>query len=254
MNNDFYKLMLVTHREDCSLTDYLDFIKKCVSSGVTCVQLREKNAEPAFKLQFAQQLSQLLAPYHTPLIINDDLDLAIQVNADGVHLGQTDGSPQTAREKLGNKKFIGLSIESEDELIQANTLDLDYVAASAVFPTQNKKNLKTIWGIDGVHQLCKQTKHPLIGIGGITESNLAHVMEAGAHGVAIIGALHDALDPVKMTLKLRRIIDNRRLRKLVEGDEVRGETARRTEMSTQVHKDSSTEATKLELPKKSDEN
>ncbi len=209
MNNDFYKLILVTHRENASLADYLDFIKKCVSSGVTCVQLREKNAEPAFKLQFALQLKQVLAPYNTPLIINDDLDLAIQVDACGVHLGQTDGSPEIARIKLGSKKLIGLSIEAEEELQQANNLDLNYVAASAVFPTQNKKNLKTIWGIDGLHQLCKQTKHPLVGIGGITESNLAQVMGAGAYGAAIIGALHEARDPVAMALTLRKIIDSK---------------------------------------------
>ncbi len=209
MNNDFYKLMLVTHRENASLTDYLDFIKKCVSSGVTCIQLREKNAEPAFKLQFAQQLKQVLAPYNIPLIINDDLDLAIQVDACGVHLGQTDGSPEIARTKLGSKKLIGLSIEAEDELHQANHLDLNYVAASAVFPTQNKNNLKTIWGIDGVHKLCKQTRHPLMGIGGITESNLTQVMQAGAQGVAVIGALHEASDPIAMAITLRKIIDSK---------------------------------------------
>ncbi len=209
MNNEFYKLILVTHRENSSLTEYLDFIKRCISSGVTCVQLREKNAEPAFKLQFAQKLQQLLKPYKVSLIINDDVDLALQVNADGVHLGQSDDSPQKARNKLGNDKYIGLSIEAEHELKQANDLVLNYVAASAVFPTQNKKNLKTTWGIEGVRHLCTQTKHPLIGIGGITQDNLPQLMLAGAQGAAVIGALHQAENPAEMALKLRKIIDNR---------------------------------------------
>ncbi|BCA95038.1 thiamine-phosphate synthase [Legionella antarctica] len=209
MCNDFYKLILVTHRENSSLNEYLDFIKCCVSSGVTCVQLREKNAEPSFKLQFAQKLKQLLKPYNVPLVINDDIELALHVHADGVHLGQSDDSPQIARTRLGNEKYIGLSIESENELKQANNLALDYVAASAVFPTQNKKNLKTIWGIEGVCHLCNQTKHPLIGIGGITQSNLPQLMQAGAQGVAVIGALHLAENPEEMVLTLRKIIDNR---------------------------------------------
>lgn len=208
MIHDFYKLMLVTQRGNTSLTDYIDFIRQCASSGVSCVQLREKNAEPAFKLQFALQLKQTLTPFNIPLIINDDLDLALQVNACGVHLGQTDGAPQIAREKLGSKKIIGLSIESEAELQPANKLDLTYVAASAVFPTSNKNNLKTIWGTDGVHRLCKQTKHPLIGIGGITELNVAQVMQAGAQGVAVIGALHEASAPAAMAMTLRNIIDS----------------------------------------------
>ncbi|MCL9683492.1 thiamine phosphate synthase [Legionella maioricensis] len=213
MSNDFYKLMLVTHRENSSLTEYLDFIKKCISSGVTCVQLREKNGDPAFKLQFAQRLQQLLKPYNVPLIINDDVELALQTNADGVHLGQSDGSPQIARSKLGSNKYIGLSIESENELKQANDLNLNYVAASAVFPTPNKKNLKTLWGLEGVSQLCNLTKHPLIGIGGITQDNLPQLIQAGAQGAAIIGALHQAENPSEMALKLRKIIDNRNFKR-----------------------------------------
>ena len=209
MNTDFYKLILVTHRQNASLTDYLQFIEKCITSGVTSVQLREKNGDQAFKKQFALQLKKLLTPYHIPLIINDDLNLALEVNAEGVHLGQSDASPQIARNKLGFSKFIGLSIETEQELEQANDLALNYVAASAVFPSDHKNNLKTIWGIEGVSQLCKKSNHPLVGIGGITQYNLPQLMAAGAQGAAIIGALHQAENPVDMALTLRKIIDAR---------------------------------------------
>ena len=209
MNNDFYKLILVTHRQNASLTDYLQFIEKCITSGVTSVQLREKNGDEAFKKQFALQLKKLLTLYHVPLIINDDLNLALEVDAEGVHLGQSDASPQIARKKLGFSKYIGLSIEAEQELEQANDLALNYVAASAVFPSEHKNNLKTIWGIEGVSQLCKKSKHPLVGIGGITQYNLPQLMTAGAQGAAIIGALHQAENPVDMALTLRRIIDAR---------------------------------------------
>lgn len=210
MNSEFFKLILVTHRQECSLPEYLDFIKQCVSSGVTCVQLREKNSTQSLKLKFALSLKELLTPYAIPLIINDDIDLAIQIDAAGVHLGQSDASPQYARERLGENKYIGLSIESETELREANCFPLNYVAASAIFPTCHKDNLKRFWGINGLTQLCKQTQHPIIGIGGINQDNLAQVIQAGACGVAVIGTLHQAENPAQMALNLRKIIESRR--------------------------------------------
>lgn len=209
MNNDFLKLMLVTHREQTPLNEYLDFIKQCIQSGVTCIQLREKNSEAEFKLEFAKRLKQLLTPFNIPLIINDDLHLALAVDADGVHLGQSDGSPMQARELLGNHKILGLSIESESELQQANLLPVNYVAASAVFPSIHKHNVKTIWGIEGLIKICKSSNHPVIAIGGINQDNLNEVIRAGAKGAAVIGALHQANNPAAMALHLHHMIANR---------------------------------------------
>lgn len=209
MPHEFYKLMLVTHRLNTPLPEYLNFIKKCLCSGVSSVQLREKSATAAFKLEFAQQLKQLLAPYQIPLIINDDVELAQAVNAEGLHLGQSDANPKRARDILGKARFIGLSIESETELELANHYDLDYVAASAVFPSEHKRNLKTIWGLDGLTSLCQKSHHPMIAIGGIDQHNAEQVIQTGAQGIAVIGALHQAKDPEKMATTLRRIADNR---------------------------------------------
>ncbi len=209
MSAEFYKLMLVTHRQDVPIPQYLNFIKQCISSGVTSVQLREKNTNESLKLEFALELKHLLGTYQIPLIINDDIHLALQVNAEGVHLGQSDACPLYARNQLGTQKFIGLSIESESDLTQANTSELTYVAASAVFPSQNKNNLKKIWGIEGLSRLCNQSSHPVIGIGGIDQDNLNKVLQSGAQGVAVIGALHQAKNPAAMALTLRKIIDHR---------------------------------------------
>lgn len=209
MSTDFYKLILVTHRQNIPLSLYLNFIKECISSGVTSIQLREKNSDASFKLEFAQQLKQILSPFNIPLIINDDILLAQQVNAEGVHLGQSDTSPTLARTLLGTEKSIGLSIEAVHDLIKANQSELNYVAASAVFPSQHKNNLKTIWGLEGLTRLCQNSNHPVVGIGGIDEANLLQVIQAGAKGVAVIGALHQAENPAKMALKLRKILDNR---------------------------------------------
>lgn len=209
MNNEFYKLMLITHRLNTPLPSYLRFVKQCVTSGVTSVQLREKNASHDFLLKFAQELQSLLSPLNIPLIINDNLDLALQINADGVHLGQSDISPFIARQALGPDKFIGLSIETEQELMESNHFKLNYVAASAIFPSINKHNLKTIWGLEGLHKLTQCSKHPVIGIGGIDQHNLDDVITAGAQGVAVIGALHQAENPSEKALFMKKIIENR---------------------------------------------
>lgn len=207
MSSDFYKLMLVTHRQNTPLPKYLEFIKQCASSGITSVQLREKHADWSFKLDFAEQLKIVLEPYKLPLIINDHIDLAKAAEAEGVHLGQSDTSSQKARTQLGSDTFIGLSIESEQQMHESEHYELDYIAASAVFPSQHKNNLQKIWGIDGLSMLCKHSKHAVIGIGGIDQHNLASLIQAGAQGVAVIGALHLAENPAAMTSILRKIID-----------------------------------------------
>lgn len=209
MIKEFYKLILVTHRQNLPIPHYLEFMKKCISSGVSCVQLREKNKDPAETLDFAKQLQELLTNHNIPLMINDNLNLARQLNAQGLHLGQSDTAVSLARQSLGTDKFIGLSIEAEHQLLKANTLDVNYVAASAIFPSQHKDNLKTFWGIEGLTKLCKQSIHPVVGIGGIDQYNLPQIMQAGAQGVAVIGALHQAESPDKMATLLRNIIDSR---------------------------------------------
>ena len=207
MTDDFYKLMLITHRQTCPLVDYLVFIEKCISSGVTSVQLREKDASPSFLMDYALKLKILLDRYNIPLIINDNLELALEVNAHGVHLGQSDGSPELASKRLGAEKYLGLSIETEDDLLRANKCVINYVAASAVFPTPHKNNIRTHWGLKGLRNLAGRSLHPIIAIGGIDEQNLRDMLAAGAKGIAVIGALHDAENPAKQAFTLRKIID-----------------------------------------------
>lgn len=209
MNNPFYKLMLVTNRQNTPLNDYLLFIKRCANAGITAVQLREKQQPYDSLLMFGQALKRMLDPLHIPLIINDNLQLALELDASGVHLGQTDGDPELARIALGANKIIGVSIDSPENLIKANRLPLDYVGIGAIFPTANKPNINTLWGLQGLQTLAPNSKHPIIGIGGINENNAADVMLSGAHGIAVIGALHDAEDPGRASQNLCDIINTR---------------------------------------------
>lgn len=205
----FYKLMLVTNRQQTPMADYLQFIKTCANAGVTAVQLREKHQTPETLLVFGEKLKEILDPLQIPLIVNDDIELALKLNASGIHLGQTDGDPKLARALLGPNKIIGVSIDTEENLIAANPLPIDYVGIGAIFTTTNKHNVATIWGTHGLSQLSSRSRHPIIGIGGINESNAAEVLSSGACGIAVIGALHDAEDPKRTTHNLRHIIDNR---------------------------------------------
>ena len=206
MANDYLKLMLVTQRQSRELTEYLAFIEQCVLGGVSCVQLREKNASQVFLSTFAHQLKALLDNYAVPLIINDNVALAHEIDAHGVHLGQSDGCPFQARERLGDSKIIGVSIESYEGLQLSNEQPIDYVAASAVFATTNKNNLRTIWGLDGLQVLATHAKHPLIAIGGINVSNTTAVLSAGACGIAVIGSLHQAENPKDAAIALRTLM------------------------------------------------
>lgn len=177
--------------------------------GITSLQLREKHTSSEFLFEFGRRLKLILAPFSVPLIINDDIELAHRLDADGVHLGHTDGNPEQAQKLLGPNKIIGLSIESLDELEKINDLDIGvtYVAASAVFATKSKNNIKTLWGIDGLKKVVALSRYPVVAVGGINQKNVAQVMNTGAFGVAVIGAIHEAKDPQKEVQRLCNIIN-----------------------------------------------
>lgn len=203
------KLCLVTHRQHQSFDVYQEMILHSVQGGVTSVQLRDKHANLHEFYEMAVALKALLLPYHIPLIINDHLEIAKAIQAEGVHLGQSDTSPSRARELLGPDVYIGLSIESLDELVIANQLDcIDYVAASAVFQSTTKTDCITIWGLDGLKQLCSQSLHPVVAIGGITANNICPVMRCGAAGVAIVSAIHQAACPRDVASHLIHVLES----------------------------------------------
>ncbi|MCA0402937.1 MAG: thiamine phosphate synthase [Proteobacteria bacterium] len=181
---------------DKPFPEYERFLKEVLEGGVQSVQLRAKSKNENDIYDLAYQLKKYLKPYQIPLIINDHIDIAVEIDAEGIHLGQSDKSPLLARKRLGPNKIIGLSIESETELEKANALTcLDYVAASAVFESKTKRNLKRIWGLEGLKKLSQASKYPVLAIGGIELTNVDAVLSHGAYGIALISALHEAANP-----------------------------------------------------------
>lgn len=201
-------LYLVTDRS-LSLGRPLEYIvEEAVKGGVTMVQLREKDCSSHDFYQLAAGLKKVLAHYKVPLIINDRLDIALAVDADGLHIGQSDLPWQVARRLLGPDKIIGLSVETEEQACLANELDVDYIGVSPVFATPTKTDTFQPFGLEGLRKACQLCKHPAVAIGGINTANAAAIMEQGAQGIAVVSAISSALNPDLAAKELKKKIQN----------------------------------------------
>jgi len=189
------KLCLITHPKHLVLDHADKIIFDAIQGGVTSVQLRYKG-NPSKLRQMALNLMALLRPLHIPLIINDNVQFAKDINADGVHLGQSDLSPIEARHMLGEHKIIGWSIETMEQLEQANQWScIDYIAASAIFQSKSKTDCKTLWGLAGLKKITQMTHHPVVAVGGIHQGNVGDIMRHGAIGAALISEIYDHPNP-----------------------------------------------------------
>lgn len=197
-----FSLYLVTNRETLKLENFFNIIRASIEGGVKIVQLREKESSAREIISIGKRLISLLKPLGVPLIINDRVDVAHAMGADGVHLGQSDLTVAEARAILGGKAIIGLSVETLEQAIAANKEDVDYLAASPVFHTKTKANCGEPWGLNGLKQLCTISSHPVIAIGGIDETNAKKILECGAAGVAVVSAIFNTTCPKTAALKM----------------------------------------------------
>ncbi len=195
-------LYLVTNRGARTPEDFLGIIREAIDGGVTVVQLREKEGSAREMVAIAGRLLAFLKPLGIPLIINDRVDVAHAVKADGVHLGQSDLKVAEARAILGKKAIIGLSVETPQQVVDAADEEVDYLAASPVFLTKTKSDCSKPWGLDGLKHLCSISCHPIIAIGGIDETNVAGILECGAIGVAVVSTIFNAPCPKTAALAL----------------------------------------------------
>ncbi|HGY9582425.1 TPA: thiamine phosphate synthase [Vibrio harveyi] len=189
-----YRLYLVTDDQQ-DLATLKRVVRKAVEGGVTMVQVREKHGDVRAFIERAQAVKDILKDTDVPLIVNDRVDVALAVDADGVHLGQSDMPAIIARELIGPNKILGLSIENEEQLAEADSLPIDYIGLSAIFATPTKTNTKKHWGIDGLKMALETTSLPIIAIGGINESNIPQLSATGVHGLALVSAICHADDP-----------------------------------------------------------
>ncbi len=188
----------------------VSYAEELINAGVTLIQLRDKS-EPANTRRFlscARELRRVTMDRAT-LIINDRVDLCLASDADGVHLGQDDLSPEMARRifdqvKDGKARFIGFSTHNLIQIRQADTLPVDYIAIGPVFATGSKANPDPVVGLEGVRQARQVTRKPLVAIGGITRLNCAQVKDSGADSVAVISDLLES--PGKAVADFLRVL------------------------------------------------
>ncbi len=202
------RLYLVTDRGYMGTRDIADVVRRAVAGGVTVCQLREKDCPVGELVEIGRRLKAVLAPLGVPLIINDRLDVAQAVEADGVHLGQKDMPCADARRILGPEAIIGLSVETLEQARQAEDLDVDYLGVSPIYPTPTKTDTEGAWGLDGLSALRRSTRHTLVAIGGIKAENAASIIEAGADGVAVVSAICASPEPEEAARRILREVES----------------------------------------------
>ena len=201
-----YSLYLVTDRALARGRSTAALVREAVAGGATCVQVREKNGGTREFLEEARAVQAALRGTGVPLIVNDRVDVALAIGADGVHLGQQDMPIAEAR-RLGPAEWIiGVSAECVEDAIRAEREGADYVGVSPVFATPTKTDTALPLGLEGLRQMRAAVKIPLVAIGGIHAGNAREVIRAGADGLAVVSAIVSADSPREAARQLRREI------------------------------------------------
>lgn len=207
MHKVTYALMYVTDDRILSDTEFFKILEDALKGGASIIQLREKSCSTLSFYNRALKTKALCLNYDVPLIINDRIDIALAVNADGVHIGQTDMPYNKARALLGATKIIGLSVSNTQQAIEAENLKVDYIGISPIFNTATKKSdLAPSLGIEGLKMIRPLFSKPIVCIGGVHQKNVANIIKNGANGIAVISAISKAEYPEKETKNLKEII------------------------------------------------
>ena len=181
-------------------------VEEALKGGATCVQLREKELTGEELIREAKQIQELCAKYKAPFILNDDVELAAALGADGVHVGQKDMEAKEVRKKLGPDKIIGVSARTVEQAIRAYEDGADYLGVGAVFPTGSKADARQI-DHDTLRRICLSVPIPVVAIGGITEENAPGLKGSGISGLAVISALFAQEDVEAAAGRLRKLAE-----------------------------------------------
>ena len=195
-------LYAVTDRHWLDKRSLKEVVKESLDGGVTFVQLREKTLEDDKFLEEAKELKQLCKEYDVPFVINDNVDIAIAMDADGVHVGQSDMEAGNVREKLGPDKIIGVSAQTVEQAVLAEQRGADYLGVGAVFPTGSKDDAVEV-SHETLKAICEAVSIPVIAIGGISVGNVKELEGSGIVGIAVISAIYAAKDIKKAAEDLK---------------------------------------------------
>ena len=205
MNVDKKDLLLyaVTDRHWLNGRTLYSVVKESLDGGVTFLQLREKELDEVHFLEEAKELQQLCREYQVPFIVNDNVDIAIAMDADGVHVGQSDMEAGDVRAKLGSDKIIGVSAQTVEQAVLAEKHGADYLGVGAVFPTGSKDDADDV-SYETLKAICEAVSIPVIAIGGITQENVKELAGSGICGIAVISAIYAQKDIRKASENLKK--------------------------------------------------
>ena len=193
MNREALRLYLVTNRYQDSLESFLEKVETACRSGVTIIQLREKNLTTNQYYQLAKQVKEITDAYQVPLIIDDRLDVCLAVDAAGLHIGDDELPVSVARKVLGPEKILGVTAKTVERALEAETSGADYLGTGAIFPTTTKENAP-ITLISTLKTICQTVAIPVVAIGGLTSENIDQLAATGIAGVAVVRDLMQAED------------------------------------------------------------
>jgi thiamine-phosphate pyrophosphorylase len=208
MNNSFSsRLYLVVSQEACPGRDIVQVTEQAIKGGVDLVQLREKNLSEIEFTQTAVRLKTMLDSYNVALVINDNLAVAKNSKAYGIHVGNSDMPPSLIKEAWPECKLLGYSVEYMEQLHNNEMKYADYLGISPVFTTATKTDTITEWGLEGIQAIRKQTVKPLVAIGNMNKNNAFDVIKAGADCLAVVSAICGADNPSKAAEAIRNQIE-----------------------------------------------
>lgn len=197
-------LYAVTDRHWLSGRSLIDVVRESLDGGVTFLQLREKELDDETFLEEAKELKALCREYNVPFVINDNVDIAIKMDADGVHVGQSDMEAGDVRAKLGSDKIIGVSAQTVEQAVLAEKRGADYLGVGAVFPTGSKDDADDV-SFETLKAICEAVSIPVIAIGGISKENTMKLKGSGICGIAVISAIYAAKDIKKAAAELKEV-------------------------------------------------
>ena len=181
-------------------------VEKTLKGGATFIQLREKHLDDTAFLEEAVELKELCRRYHVPFVINDNVEIALKMDADGVHVGQSDMEAGNVREKLGPDKIIGVSAQTVEQAVLAEQRGADYLGVGAVFPTGSKDDADDV-SHETLKAICEAVSIPVIAIGGISRNNVMELAGSGICGIAVISAIFAQPDIEAATKELRTLTE-----------------------------------------------
>lgn len=181
-------------------------VEKALKGGVTFVQLREKEPEPGKFLEEAKEIKELCKKFHVPFVINDNVDIAIALDADGVHVGQRDMEAGRVRELIGKKKILGVSAQTVEQAVLAEKRGADYLGVGAVFPTGSKADAEDV-SYETLREICEAVSIPVVAIGGINKDNVMKLSGSGICGIAVISAIFSQPDIIRAAAELRELTE-----------------------------------------------